>query len=187
MGEPATRATYAAYLALEGASGEKHEYIDGVIVAMSGGTIEHARVASKLSYLLQRALEAKPCRVFSSDARVRIEETNRSTYTDVTVVCGEIHRAKDDDQAITNPVLVAEVLSESTERADRGEKFAHYRRLAALTDYVLVSPDVQRVEVFHRENNAWVLREARRGQTIELPALGVTLDVEELFREAIAE
>jgi Uma2 family endonuclease len=154
---------------------------------MSGGTIEHARLASKLGFLLQRALEAKPCRVFSSDARVRVEVTNRSTYPDVTGVCGEIRRAKDDAQALTNPVLVAEVLSESTERADRGEKFAHYRRLEALLDYVLVSPDAQRVEVFHREKSAWILREARRGETIELPGIGVTIDVEELFREAITD
>jgi len=187
MGEPVTLATYDEYLALEAQSDVKHEYIDGLVVAMAGGTLEHARLAAKVLQLLGRALDGRACRVFGSDARVRVRKTNRSTYPDVTVVCGEILRADDDKEAIANPIVLVEVLSESTERSDRGEKFAHFRRLPSLREYVLVSPDAQMVEVFRRTDAGWLLVEAARGESARLDSIDGAIEVEDLFRDAIAE
>lgn len=185
MGEPARRTTYDEYLALEARSDTKHEYVDGVVVAMAGGTLEHARLAAEVVHLLRGSLEGRPCRIFGSDARVRVVETNRSTYPDVVVVCGEVARAPDDREAITNPVVLVEILSETTERSDRGEKFAHFRRLASLREYVLVSPDLQTVEVFRRTDAGWLFAEADRRGELRLESIDVTIAVESLFRDAL--
>ncbi|NOY94511.1 MAG: Uma2 family endonuclease [Deltaproteobacteria bacterium] len=185
MAELAAQASYADYLALEAESDEKHEYIDGLILAMSGGTLEHGRLAMAAGHLLTRLLEGKPCRVFSSDARVRVESTNRSTYPDVSVVCGELERASDDHEAIANPLLLVEVLSESTERSDRGEKFAHYRRLESLSDYVLISQSERRVECFHRTDAGWMLTEAGAGERLHLASIEGELDVDALYKDTL--
>jgi Uma2 family endonuclease len=125
--------------------------------------------------------------VFSSDARVRVEATGRSTYADVTVVCGALQRANDDGEAVTNPVVIVEVLSDSTEASDRGDKFAHYRRLSSLRAYLLVSQSTQRLEVFHRQDNGqWALGEATTGETAVLSSIGVTLSVDDVYRDPLA-
>jgi len=93
MAEPAPRSSYAEYLALEVESELKHQYIDGLILAMTGGTLEHGRLTIAMAQELGRLVASKPCRVFSSDARVRVQQTNRSTYPDLSVVCGEVLRA----------------------------------------------------------------------------------------------
>jgi len=103
----------------------------------------------------------------------------------VSVVCGELERASDDREAISNPLLLVEVLSESTERSDRGEKFAHYRRLASLSDYVLVSQSEQRVECFHRTESGWMLTEAGPGEQLRLASIDGSSDVDALYRDAL--
>lgn len=175
--------TYAEFLAFEEASATKHEYLDGLVVAMAGGSPEHARLSARLIVELTRLLGDRPCVVYSSDARVRISATNRATYPDVTVVCGETEAADDDADAITNPIVLVEVLSDTTEREDRGEKFAHYRRLPSLQEYVLVSQREPRIEVFRRAEQMWIFREAGPGESIELGSLGVTLDVDAVYRD----
>jgi Uma2 family endonuclease len=175
--------TYEEYLALEQTSAEKHEFVDGLVVAMAGGTLEHARLQARLIGELTRLLGDRPCVVYSADGRVRVQATNRSTYPDLTVVCGDTETASDDANAITNPILIVEVLSESTERDDRGAKFAHYRRLPSLQEYVLVSQDAPRVEVFRRAEQMWTFREAVEGEEIELGSLGVTLSVDSIYRD----
>lgn len=185
--QPADHIAYDQYLALEAAAEQKHEYIDGLIVAMSGGTAEHGRLAAAMTGLLFAALRGSGCRVFSSDVRVRVEETNRAAYPDLSVVCGELRHASDDRHAITNPRVLVEVLSESTEVDDRGAKFAHYRRLDALKEYVLVSQSEPRVEVFRRTAAGWLLVEAGPGERVRLESLpgDVTLDVDELYADAL--
>ena len=183
MAEPALRMSYAEYLELAERAEVRHEFIDGLVIAMAGGTIEHSRLVARMGYLLQQALEGKPCNVFSPDGRIRIEATNRSTYPDVSVVCGAVQRASDDPQGITNPVVLVEVLSDTTEKDDRGAQFAHYRRLPSLREYVLVAQDAPLVEVFRKEGDLWVLREHGPGEELELASLGVVLSVDRLYAD----
>ena len=143
--------TYAEYVAFEQTAARKHEYVNGRVYAMAGGSPEHARLAVAMSAALTTALRGKPCAPFSSDLRVRNVVTGRSSYPDLTVVCGALAHASDDPDAATNPAVIVEVLSESTERDDRGDKWAHYQRIASLREYVLVSQGSRRIEVYSRD------------------------------------
>ncbi len=192
------RATYADYLAFEEASEQKHEYVDGVIYAITGGisdhalrtdpgrTPAHARLAMSVGRLLGNALADKPCAVFSADARVRVVATGRSTYPDVSVVCTRVEPAPDDPLAITNPILLVEVLSPTTEASDRGDKWHHYQRIPSLQEYVLVGQEPQQVEVYRREGEVWTYRSYDENAQIELASLGVTLDLPALYRDPLA-
>lgn len=177
--------TYAEYLRLEEGSDAKHEFAAGRVFAMAGGTVEHGRLAMEVAYQLRGQLEGRPCRVLSSDVRVRVAATDRSTYPDVTVVCGEVERAADDGEAVVNPAVVVEVLSEGTERADRGEKWAHYRRLPSLSWYVLVSQSEQRIEGYRRQGDVWVFEEAGPAGRLLHPSLDLALEVDALYRAAL--
>jgi Uma2 family endonuclease len=188
MSQPVTlpRMTYAEYLELERSSEIKHEYLRGEVFAMAGGTPEHARLAANVIRELGAALRGRPCAAFTSDARARIEATDRATYPDVTVVCGRLEHAPEDPDSITNPVVIVEVLSDATEADDRGEKFAHYRRLASLREYVLVSQRARRLEVYRRRDDRWLLDEAGAGETLRLESIEVVLSVDEIYRDPLA-
>ncbi len=178
--------TYAEYLALEEASEGKHEYLRGEVWAMAGGTIEHSRLQAAVQGELRAALSGRPCNVFASDLRIRIEATDRTTYADAAVICGKPEHASADPHAATNPVVIVEVLSDSTEASDRGEKFAHYRHLASLQDYVLVSQKEPRIEVYHREGGRWVMTEALSGGVVEISSLQVSLRVDAVYHDPTA-
>jgi Uma2 family endonuclease len=187
MAQPASTLTYAQYLALEESSEIKHEYVAGHVVAMSGGTLEHARLAMSLGRLLGNALEGRPCVVLSSDARVRVSETNLGAYPDLTVACGKLETASEDKHAVVNPTVIVEVLSESSEAYDRGVKFAHYRRLASLREYVLVSQTEPRIEVFRREaNGTWTFFDVTAGQTLTLTSVDARIAVDDVYRDPLA-
>lgn len=181
--------TYAEYLAFERASARRHEYVNGRVYAMAGGSPEHARLAGAMIAALTTTLRGKPCAPFSSDLRVRNVVTGRSTYPDVTVVCGALAHAGDDPDAATNPAVIVEVLSETTERDDRGEKWAHYQRIASLREYVLLSQDSRRVEVYSRDeqqSDLWHYREYGTGGRVALPSLGITIDVDDVYANPLA-
>jgi Uma2 family endonuclease len=174
--------TYAEYLAAEAVSEVRHEYLNGEVWAMAGGTPEHAALALAVGSELREALRGKPCRAYSADLRVRVVDTGLSTYPDVSVVCGQLETAPEDKDAVTNPIVLVEVLSESTEGYDRGAKAAHYRRIPSLREYVLVSQAEPRIEVHRRaESGRWELLEARPGETIELASIGARLDVSAVY------
>ena len=122
--------TFAEYLALEEKSDTKHELVDGEIFAMAHGTPEHGRLAVRMARLLGNALEGKPCEVFSSDVRVRVLATGLATYPDVSVVCGRMEIDPENRNTITNPIVLVEVLSDSTESYDRSIKLAPPGRAA---------------------------------------------------------
>ncbi len=176
------RMSYAEYLAAEAVAEVRHEYLNGDVWEMAGGTIEHGALAAAVARELGVALRGKPCRAFSSDVRVRVPETDLATYPDLSVVCGQLETAKDDKDAITNPVVLVEVLSDSTEAYDRGAKWAHYRRIASLHEYVLVSQAEPLIEVYRRTpGGRFELLEARAGETIELASIGARLDVSGVY------
>ena len=187
MGEPALQTTYAEYLALEAQSEDRLEFLDGLVYAMAGGTPKHARLAAEMIAELRDALRPKGCAVYSSDLKLRIDATNRSTYADVVVICGPEQRATIDPNAVTNPTIIVEVLSPSTEAADRGEKWRHYRHLSSLREYVLVSQGEPYIEVFRREGDEWILRSSAAGETFELPSQGVSIAVDAIYAHPHAD
>ena len=180
-----TRYTWTEYLALEASSNVKHEYLDGQIYAMAGGTPEHAALAAAVIGLLFPQLRGSLCRAHDADLRVRVPKTGLATYPDVTIVCGPWQRDPEDDNAVTNPTLIVEVLSASTEDYDRDDKFEHYKGLSSLSEYVLVSHRERKVEVWVRDpEGTWTCNTARSGEVAHLASIGARLDVDELYEAA---
>ncbi len=173
--------TYAEYLAFERDSPTKHEFCDGEILAMAGGSLRHSALASRVSAALE-AGRGPGCVAFQSDLRVRVLATGRTTYPDATVVCGPIERdpADGSGETITNPTLLVEVLSPSTEEYDRGEKWTDYQLVPSLREYVLVSQREARVERYRRlPSGSWEYADVTQG-TVEL-STGAVLDLAKLY------
>ena len=176
--------TYAEYLGFEASSNVKHEFLNGQIYAMAGGTPEHAALAAAVIGLLFAQLRGTPCRAHDADLRVRTR-TGLSTYPDVTVICGPSERDHEDEQAVTNPVLIVEVLSRSTEDYDRGEKFEHYKSLPSLREYALVSHRERRIEVWSQTTpGGWASAMSHDGDVARFSSIGATLDVRDLYDSA---
>ncbi len=178
--------TLREYVQLERYSNVKHEYADGQIYAMGGGTPEHGTYAANIIGLLMHQLRGRTCRVHTSDVRIRVPATGLDTYPDVSIVCGHAERDADDELALTNPVVLVEVLSPSTEEYDRGEKLEHYKQIAALREVVFVAHDARRIEIVRRESTEWSSHEAGPGASVQLESIGCSLDVDEVYRDALA-
>ncbi len=184
MGEAAAklRMTAQEYLAFERASDEKHEFADGEIFAMSGGTYEHSVIAQAIGAVLRNAFVGRKCAVQNSDMKVHIPITGRYVYPDVAVVCGRPEFVDDSRDTLLNPRIIVEVLSPSSEAYDRGDKFTNYRKLASMNHYILAAQDKPFVEVYTRsENGVWELREYGPGSTIVLTSPECTLDVDQIY------
>ena len=177
------RYSFADYLAFEQASTTKHEFLNGEIYGMAGGTPEHAALSVAVSSVLLAQLRGGSCRVYSSDLRVRVLATGLATYPDVTVVCGELERDPDSPTTVVNPRVVVEVLSDGTEAYDRGQKLDHYRRIPSLAAVVLVSHRTPAIEIWERTSDgAWSRREFGSGQTADIEALpSARLPVDEVY------
>jgi Uma2 family endonuclease len=161
----------------------KREWFDGSVYAMSRGTPEHARLSARVLRLLGNALPAE-CEVYSGDMMLYVAQAKLSTYADASVVCGPLETisvkrdGKSLGEGVTNPVVIVEVLSESTERYDREEKFGYYRQLPSLMEYVLVSQAERRIEVFRRPAEGtlrWPCEAARDGDAIVIHGASVEL------------
>lgn len=180
--EPKVQRSYAAYLALDASMPEvRHEDLRGEVWAMAGGPPQHALYATNFSRLAGLALQGRPCAAYGADLRVRIDVTDRTTYPDGIVICGPREVSTVDANAVVNPTLILEVASEATEADDRGEKFAHYRHLTSLQEYVIVSHRQRRIEVYRREAQAWALREYRAATEVELASLGTHVAVNGVY------
>ncbi len=178
--------TYAEYLAREAESGLKHEFLEGQVFAMAGGTPEHARLIAEVTFALRSMVDPARCRVFASELKIRVEATGLATYPDVAVVCGEVVKDAEDANAITNPRVLVEVLSPSTEAYDRGEKWAHYRRIPTLEAYLLVGQIPGRLEIFERQaDGGWVNRIAERGEKLAIRCLGGSVELDGLYAGAL--
>lgn len=174
------RFTYRDYVELEEASNTKHEYLDGEIYAMAGGTPQHAALAVALAAQLYNQTRGGPCRVYSSDLRVRVLATGLATYPDVTVVCGEVERDPESPVTATNPKLVIEVTSPSTQEFDRGEKREHYEQIPSAEAIVIVAHDEQRIEVWTRSEAGWS-HDVHESGSVGLPSVSTVLDVDEVY------
>ncbi len=176
--------SFEEYLALEEIAGVRHEFFDGEIYGMAGGTPEHAAMAGAITTALGAQLSGKPCRVYSSDLRVRILETGLATYPDVTVVCGPSERDPASPTHVTNPKVVVEVLSPGTAEYDRGEKLAQYQRIPALQAVVLVDHASTRVDLWTRDGASWRSRRFGAGETVVLDVVGCSLRVDDVYAAA---
>jgi len=190
MGEPAHhRFTFDQYLMLEEDSGAKHEFLDGQVWAMSGGTPDHAAIAGNVLTLLNVQLAGKKCRVFTSDLRIRVVATGLGTYPDVSVVCGRLELDPEDAKrhTVINPRVLVEVLSPSTEDYDRGDKLRQYQQIPALDELVLVAHDRREIEIIRREaDGSWSRRLVRDGETAMLTSIACALPVDEVYRDPLA-
>ena len=190
--------TFADYLETERSSDVKHEWFNGAVYAMSRGTPEHARLSARLLWLARNSLPGD-CEVYSGDLMLYVAEARLSTYADASIVCGPLEtitvkrHGKSLGEAVTNPQVIFEVLSDSTERYDREEKFGYYRTLHSLQEYVLVSQDEVMIEVFRRPasgaagrasspasgNHGWECQRAPAGGTVTIH--GRTVEVDALY------
>ena len=171
---------YADYVAALEVSPLKLEYCDGTIYAMAGGTPAHAQLAAATIIALHATLP-NTCRISTSDLKVRIEDTDLSTFPDVSVVCGDAKASPLDVNAVTNPTLLVEVTSRSTEDYDRGEKLSHYRQLASLRAVIFVSHRSKRITLVARDGAAWSERDFRGGEAVALPVHAATFAVDAIY------
>lgn len=176
------RVTPEEYLERERQADYKSEYWNGKIVAMAGGSEQHSLISVNISGELRARLKDKPCRTYSSDLRVRTTRT-RYFYPDISVVCGEPEFADEAADMLTNPGVLVEVLSPSTEDKDRGLKFVFYQQIPMLTDYVLVSQDEPLIEHYARQgNDRWLLTNLRGlDAVLRLPSIGCELPLSEVY------
>jgi Uma2 family endonuclease len=177
------RCTPEEYLELERKSPERSEYFAGEIFAMGGASEPHNLVVTNVVAELRGQLKGRPCRTYANDMRVKVSPTGLYTYPDVVVVCGEARFEDAHRDTLLNPTIIFEVLSKSTEAYDRGEKFEHYRKLASLAEYLLISQDKVHVDHYVRQpDQQWLLSESGAlEQRVALPAIGCELSLAEVY------
>ena len=189
MTSPATQIAFdaEAYLAWEDRQAEKHEYLRGEVFAMVGARREHVVVSGNLYAAFKQRLRGGPCQAYVADLKLRVEAVDAFFYPDVMVSCDSRDHAA--GQFIAHPTLIVEVLSESTAAFDRGDKFAAYRTLPSLQEYVLVDIPSRRVESFRRTaDHDWLFHEHRPDLgDCHFPALGVSIPFGEIFENVVPE
>ncbi len=184
MSRPAEQfITAADYLALERQAETKSEYLNGRIYAMSGASRNHNRITFNLARRIGNQLGGRRCEGYVNDMRVKVKPTGLYTYPDVVVVCGEPRFEDPHVDTLLNPTVIIEVLSDSTAAYDRGEKFAHYRALPSLSDYLLIAQDQPRIEHYQRQSDGRWLYSATDGldTQVEISTIGCVLQLAEVY------
>jgi Uma2 family endonuclease len=183
--QPKTYLTPEEYLAIERRNEYKSEYVDGEMVAMTGASRRHNLITVNITGQLYPQLRGRPCETYSGDMRVRIPTTRAYMYPDVVIVCGEPQLEDDYLDTLLNPTVLVEVLSESTERYDRGRKFGFYRTIESLAEYVLVAQDECRVEQYAKQpDGRWLLTDHRSQEDlVELATIQCTLKLSEVYEK----
>jgi Uma2 family endonuclease len=178
------RFTPEEYFAWEEQQQVRHEYIDGEVYAMTGGTVNHSQIASSFNRLLGNHLRGSGCKVLNSDARVNIVASTHYVYPDVSVTCDE--RDKTTTQYITYPCLIVEVLSSSTEAYDRGNKFKLYRRNPSLQEYILVDAETIAIELFRKvDGDHWHIIDYEPEDVVELTSIKLTFPIEQVYEDVV--
>ena len=179
--EKIPRVTFEQFLFLLELSHTKLEWFDGIAYAMAGGSLEHSRLASQIGAVLTRELSGKRRLTLQSYMLVKAPIEGFAAFPDASVVCEKpIMATHEKNPALTNPSVIVEVLSPSTEEYDRGEKFERYKTIESLRDYILVSYDRRRIEVFSRDSG-WAPAVFGEGERASVPSLEATLDVDEIY------
>jgi len=183
---PRHRYTYAQYAALERESSTKHEFFDGEIYAMAGGSEDHAALAVSVLAALLAAVGDRPCRVNSSDLRIYVEAVGLATFPDGSVICGPLQQhPPSPDATALNPLILLEVTSDSSEEYDTNGKLEAYKTIPTLREVILVSHRERRITIHRREaDGAWVMRVAIAGGRISVESLGAELVVDTIYRNS---
>ncbi|MBN1606564.1 MAG: Uma2 family endonuclease [Polyangiaceae bacterium] len=177
----AERISSSEYLAMERRATDKHVLWDGQVFAMAGASRRHNQLVAAVLRELGVALLGRPCRAYASDQRIYVPLRKGYVYPDASVTCPPMQTAPEDTETISNPRLIVEVLSESTEAFDRGDKFRGYASIPSLQDYLLLSQDAARVDLFSRRPEGWLLRSYVAGDSLELASIEATLSVDALY------
>lgn len=179
------RLSLQEYFEWEAQQEQRYEYFDGEVFAMTGGSLPHADIALNIASLLKEHLRGR-CKVRNSDAKVGITANGPFVYPDVSVSCDDRDRTA--QQFSSYPCLIVEVLSPGTEAYDRGGKFALYRRLESLQEYVLVGSETQTVDVFRRDQSgAWTFIPYTKGDHVQLTSIGVTISIDAIYADVVLE
>lgn len=175
--------TPAEYLTIERAAPTKSEFYDGEMFAMAGGTAVHSLIGTNVTGEFGNKLRGKKCVPYNADLRIQVQATGLFTYPDWSVICGPLQFADGTDDTVTNPTLLVEVLSPSTEAYDRGQKSLQYRQIPSLQAYLLVSQHEPLLELFVRQDgNQWSLREAAGlAAQLEIPSLEIPISLAEIY------
>lgn len=174
------------YLEGERVSLIKHEYIRGEVYAMAGASKAHVTIAGNLFAMLRSHLRGRGCIPYMADMKVQIEAASIYYYPDVTVTCDERDNSSSDEDFIRYPCLVVEVLSPKTAAFDRGDKFADYRTIDTLEDYVLINQERMSVEYFQRNSEGlWVLHPYSQGEEIYLASVDFHCPIEALYEDVM--
>jgi Uma2 family endonuclease len=175
------------YLALERESSEKSEYFDGEMFAMAGASREHNQISSNIVRILGNDLLEKPCSVFSSDMKVKVGEIGKYTYPDVVVVCKDEQYEDENRDVLLNPLVIIEILSDSTEAYDRGDKFLHYQLIDSFSEYILISQYCCKVEKFSRQgDDTWIYSKyINIKESLSIEFLKSELLLSEIYRKVI--
>lgn len=179
------RITPEQYLVLERDSDIRNEYYAGEIFAMAGAGREHNQISANIVRILGNQLLERPCSVFSSDMKVKIQELEKYTYPDIVIACEQEEYEDENNDVLLNPLVIIEILSDSTEAYDRGDKFAHYQIISSFTEYLLVSQYFCRVEKFlRRRDDSWIYTKYHSMEdAVKIEAVNCDLPVAEVYRK----
>jgi Uma2 family endonuclease len=168
------------YLELERKAPHKSEYYKGEIFAIAGAKRSHNLIVTNLCREISSSLKDKPCEVYPSDMRLKNKVDQFYTYPDLTIVCGRPEFLNATEDVLLNPQIIIEVLSDSTEKYDRGAKFSLYRNIPSVLEYILVSSQERKIESFHRNGSDWIFREASESEVLQFQSLDVVLKIEDV-------
>ncbi len=181
--EPYHRYTLEEYLALEKASDRRYEYWNGEIVCMSGGTLAHGQISRNTSGTLFQKLQGRDCQVFTADMAIKTPAEGPYRYPDASVVCGQVQVEEINGiDVLVNPILIVEVLIQTTEDRDRNEKRVAYQAVPSLREYMIVSQDIPHVTHYLREGDTWLRNDYSTAESIQCPSVGVVLTLDEIFQ-----
>jgi Uma2 family endonuclease len=179
------RLTAEEYLAFEREAETKSEFFDGEIFAMAGASRRHNLIVTNVARELSAQLRPRPCDIYANDMRVKVSETGLYTYPDLVVACDDIRFEDEREDTLLNPVVIIEVLSKSTQGYDRFQKFAHYRRVLSLREYLLIAQDQPRIEQYVRQSeNQWLLSEwGGLGDAVNLTSIRCELMMGDVYEK----
>lgn len=182
--------TLEEYLKFEEKSDIKYEYHDGQIIGRIDSMINHSRISGNIQGCIYNNLKRQnaTCEIFNSNVKLHIQKENRYVYPDGMVICGDIQTSEDYSEAITNPILIIEVLSKSTADYDRGDKFFFYQQIESLQEYILIEQEKMQIDIYSRRKNLWkISRVTATDKSLYLSCLEMTIDLKNIYRKVVFE